>query len=153
MVSDQSTMTRQNTVMIGERARYVSGRPSTSPRGDSKSSVTAGHRQSEVERRAEYRIRTLIYGKLIIGDGLASLDCVVRDRSTGGAQVRVLGTEEPPPTVRLLLITEGLLFDATVVWRRGDKIGLAFSGHHDLRHDDDPSLTAVHALWMDVVQR
>jgi hypothetical protein len=146
-------MTRQNAVMIGERARDVSGRPSTGPGDDSKSSVTAGDRQSQVERRAEHRIRTLIYGKLIIDDGLASLDCVVRNRSAGGAQVRVLGAEEPPPTVRLLFITEGLLFDATVVWRRGDKIGLAFSGHHDLRHDDDPRLTAIHALWMDVAQR
>jgi hypothetical protein len=128
--------------MTDESARY----------DDLESSVTPVHQQTDVERRAEYRIRTLIYGKLIVGDGLANPDCVVRNRSTGGAQVRVLRGEALPPNVGLLLITEGLLFHATVVWRRGDKIGLAFNGHHDLRHDDDPRLTAVHALWMDLVQ-
>lgn len=136
--------------MIGENARYASGHPSTGPGDDSKSSVTAGHRPRDVERRSDYRIRTLVYGKIIIADGLASPDCVVRNRSIRGAQVRVLGTEELPPTVGLLLITEGLLLDATVVWRSGDKIGLAFSGHHDLRIDDDPSRSAVCALWRDL---
>jgi hypothetical protein len=146
-------MTRETAVMIGEHARYESGDPSTRPGEDSNSSATTGRRQSGLERRADDRIRTLVHGKLIIGDGLTSPDCVVRNRSIGGAQVRVLSAEELPLTVGLLLITEGLLFDATVVWRHGDKIGLAFSGQHDLRHDDDPSLSAVHALWMDLAQR
>jgi hypothetical protein len=146
-------MTRQTMVMLDESARSASGRPMVGLGDDSEASVTPAPRESGVERRAEYRIRTLVYGKLLIGDGLAGLDCVVRNRSIGGAQVRVLGAEELPPTVRLLLITEGLLFDATVLWRRGEMVGLAFAGHYDLRHDDDPSLTAVHALWMDLAHR
>jgi hypothetical protein len=98
-------------------------------------------------------MRTLVHAKLLIGKGLVSIDCVVRNRSIGGAEVRLLEPSDLPPTLGLMLITEGLLFDAKVSWRRGDKVGLLFTGHHNLRGDVDRSLSAVRVMWAKLAQR
>jgi hypothetical protein len=106
-----------------------------------------------VERRALYRARSLFAGKIIVGDGRMTADCVIRNLSARGAHVRISGAIELPRGVRLLLIKEGLLFDATVVWRSGDKTGLVFDGQHDLLRETDPALRGMRALWEDLRPR
>jgi hypothetical protein len=104
-------------------------------------------RRTGMVRRAAPRARSLLAGKIIIGDGRESHDCVVRNLSTKGARVRVAGAVNLPGTVGLLVVKEGLLFDAAIAWRRGDQIGLTFSGQHDLREDVDPAHRQARALW------
>jgi hypothetical protein len=98
-------------------------------------------------------VRALLSGKIIIGNGLMSPDCVIRDLSPGGARVRVPRTIELPSRVGLLVIKDGLLFDAIVAWRRDDEAGLAFSGQHDIRGDIDPAHRGVRALWAELTPR
>jgi hypothetical protein len=136
--------------MIRESAHDGFGDPSTDPSQQS-TSPTDANRPSQIERRADYRARTLVSAKLIIGDD--PVDCIVRNFSVRGAQVRVLGDLDLPSTLSLLLTSEGLLFEATVVWRAGDKAGLTFTRHYDLQCDDDPSRAAVRALWEDLAPR
>jgi len=121
--------------MIHESAHHGFGDTSTGPGED----VLEGLHRGRVERRAYRRARTLVVSKIVIADGLA--DCVVRNLSIRGAQVRVLGDVELPPAFGLLMTSKGLLFDATVVWRNGDKLGLTFCGRHDLHADTDPTDT------------
>jgi hypothetical protein len=136
-----------NSVMIRENAHDGFEEPSQ----HSPSSSMDGDRRSGAERRADYRARTLVAAKIVVGND--PVDCIVRNFSVRGAQVRVLGDRLLPTTVGLLLTSEGLLFDATIIWRKGDKLGVIFSGHYDLHHDDDPSRSAVRALWKDLATR
>jgi hypothetical protein len=98
-------------------------------------------------RRGDLRARSLLTGKIVIGDATVSHDCVVRNLSARGARVRLAGAVNLPGTVSLLVVREGLLFDATIAWRRGEQIGLAFTGQHDLRTDADPAHRGARALW------
>jgi hypothetical protein len=98
-------------------------------------------------RRAAPRARSLLTGKIIIGDGRESHDCVVRNLSATGAHVRIAGAVNLPGTVGLLVVKEALLFDAAIAWRRGDLIGLTFSAQYDLREDKDPAHRQARALW------
>jgi hypothetical protein len=98
-------------------------------------------------RRAAPRARSLLTGKIIVGDGRESHECVVRNLSAKGAQVRLAGAVNLPGSVGLLVVKEGLLFDAAIAWRRGEQIGLTFSGQHDLREDVDPTHRHARALW------
>ncbi|HXQ09450.1 MAG TPA: PilZ domain-containing protein [Caulobacteraceae bacterium] len=111
------------------------GESAAGPAHDSSASATDGDRRSGVERRADFRARTLVVGKVVIGETLT--DCIVRNLSVRGAQVRVPGAGELPPSIQILLPGEDLLFDATIVWRNGDKIGVSFTAHRDLRRDGD----------------
>ncbi|HEY3889547.1 MAG TPA: PilZ domain-containing protein [Caulobacteraceae bacterium] len=104
-------------------------------------------RRTGAVRRGGPRARSLLTGKIIIGDGRESHDCVVRNLSSKGARVRIGGAINLPGAVGLLVVKEGLLFDAAIAWRRGDQIGLTFSGRHDLRHDVDPAHRQARALW------
>ncbi|HEY5006528.1 MAG TPA: PilZ domain-containing protein [Caulobacteraceae bacterium] len=98
-------------------------------------------------RRAAPRARSLLTGKIIIGDGRESHECVVRNLSATGAHVRIAGAVNLPGTVGLLVVKEALLFDAAIAWRRGDQIGLTFSAQYDLREDRDPAHRQARALW------
>jgi hypothetical protein len=101
-----------------------------------------------VERRAMHRARALLSGKILVGNGSVSSDCVIRDLSVNGARVRISNAIGLPRTVTLLAIKDGLLFDATVIWRRGGELGLTFFARKDMRSDADPALRRVRALWM-----
>jgi len=79
-----------------------------------------------------------------------SADCVIIELSPHGARVRISSAVRLPPSVALLLISDGLLFDAMVAWRQGDATGLAFKGRHDLRTEDDPAYRSVRALWVEL---
>jgi len=105
------------------------------------------NRRAGVVRRGGPRARSLLTGKIIIGDGRESHDCVVRNLSAKGARVRIAGAVNLPGAVGLLVVKEALLFDAAIAWRRGDQIGLTFSGQHDLRDDVDPAHRGARALW------
>ncbi len=106
-----------------------------------------------VERRAAFRGRTLLSGKLIIGDSTISPDCLIRNLTDRGAHIRVSPAIKLPRTFGLLLIKEGMLFDATMVWRLDDKLGLTFSGRHDLRKDIGPERRGARALLAELSPR
>jgi hypothetical protein len=103
-------------------------------------------------RRRAHRARTLLAGKIIVAQGIIH-DCMIRDFSSSGARVRISAETGLPPRVSLLVIKEGLLFEADVAWRRSDETGLAFIGQYDLRRDVDPARKGVRTLWAQLVLR
>ncbi len=102
------------------------------------------------ERRAEPRIRTFLEGQIVSGDGFISVGCTIRDLSLTGARVTVSHEARLPPPVALMLLRDGLLFDAAVAWRRGDETGLVLKGQHDLYTDLAPVRRQVRALWVEL---
>ena len=133
--------------MDRDRQQTGLGRRSVDTGPIAEAGYKGAERRTGVVRRAGARARSLLTGKIVIGDGAVSHDCVIRNFSARGARVRLAGTINLPSAVALLVVKEGLLFDATVAWRRGEQIGLAFSGQHDLRTDVDPAHRGARALW------
>jgi hypothetical protein len=139
--------------MIGESAPSGFGRRSADPSPPESIVPAVEELRTGENRRIASRARTLLAGKIIIGKGLISPDCVIRDLSLSGARVRISAETDLPPRVRLLAIKEGLLFEANVAWRRGDQTGLAFVGQCDLHGDVDPARSGVRALWAQLADR
>ena len=133
-------------VMDKDRQQPGLGRRSADIGPKAAAGYTGVERRATV-RRANPRARSLLTGKIVIGDGDVSHDCVVRNLSAKGARVRMAGAINLPSTFSLLVVREALLFDASIAWRRGEQIGLAFSGQHDLRTDVDPAHRGARALW------
>ena len=80
-------------------------------------------------RRIEQRHRVLKKATVYSNDGLFSIDCVVRDLSSGGARITVAGEFCIVPDNLTLLITQtGEKFTAEKRWQRGGDVGLMFSG-------------------------
>jgi hypothetical protein len=76
-----------------------------------------------------------------------SVDCGIRNLSENGAQVRVPPQQPLPSELTLLHISEGLAFDASITWRRGDLIGLRFTARHNLKDGADDDFRSLRAVW------
>jgi PilZ domain len=139
-------MARENGAMADSRTHSNLGRRSNDLGKPDRQYVEA-ERRTGVVRRSGARARSLLSGKLVIDGGRISFDCVIRNMSSRGARVELAPSIELPATVGLLIVREGLLCDAKVVWRRNGETGLTFHGRHDLRRDADPARRGIRALW------
>lgn len=100
------------------------------------------------ERRSVPRQRTLLRARVCFGPHHAiTVDCGIRNLSEHGAQVRLPPQQPLPGDLTLLHVTEGLAFDASVIWRRGDLVGLRFKGRHNLKGDVSDDLKSLRAIW------
>jgi diguanylate cyclase (GGDEF)-like protein len=78
-------------------------------------------------RRRERRDRVLFRGRIVLHDGLSTIDCVIRDLSPHGARVTVEDQAVPPRAFSLVILDTGRVFDAIRRWQHGQSIGLEFS--------------------------
>jgi hypothetical protein len=100
------------------------------------------------DRRDQPRAVARLAGKLISADGFLHPDCTVLDLSVNGARVQISAIIRLPPPAALLLVEEGLLFDAAIAWRRGNETGLVFTSRHDLSDGEPPERPGLRDLWM-----
>ena len=100
-------------------------------------------------RRAR-RQRTLMACRIVYGDALIVVEGVIRDLSESGAKVRLGSLSPLPQRVKLLAVKEGRLYDAKIVWRRGEEIGLHFG---DSLKMDDVADATVKALRKNVLAK
>ena len=100
------------------------------------------------DRRDGVRVAARLAGKLISADGFLHPDCIVLDLSLNGARVQISSIIRLPPPAALLLIEEGLLFDAAIAWRRGNETGLVFTSRHDLSESEPAERPGLRDLWM-----
>ena len=78
-------------------------------------------------RRRDRRDRVLFRGKIILDDGVSTIDCVIRDLSSRGARVTVQDHAVIPRMLSLLVIDTGRSFAAIRRWQRGQTVGLEFA--------------------------
>jgi hypothetical protein len=104
-------------------------------------------RRTGLVRRTGARARSLFTGKLIVGDGELSVDCVIRNLSSRGARVVLSRAIDLPAEVCLLILREDLLCEASVSWRNGEQTGLTFTARYDLKRDHDPARSRIRAIW------
>jgi|SRR5215217_334736 len=110
------------------------------------------------QRRRAERKRSLLAGKLSNADSSLTVDCTIRDLSDTGALVELVSPELLPKALRLLVIKEGVVRDAEVVWRRGNRMGLSLGERHDLRETSEKDLTdkqlrVLRAIWSHMALR
>ena len=58
-----------------------------------------------------------------------------------------------PAKLHLVQVTEGIAWDAEVIWRRGVRIGLRLGARHDLRETTEKQLRALRAIWSQMALR
>lgn len=109
--------------------------------------------ENSAERRSAARRRTLLAGRLAYGDPVVTLSCGIRNLSATGAQIELEGFILLPPSFRLLLAREGVAYDATIVWRSGLRMGLAFGDAHDLQDPVDQQIRGLQAIWKEMALR
>jgi hypothetical protein len=109
--------------------------------------------QRAVERRSAPRQRTLLAGRVSYGDPAIVIACGIRNLSSVGANIELEGAVLLTPPFRLLLAREGVAYDATIIWRRGPRIGLALGVAHDLRESVDLQIRMLQAIWKEMALR
>ena len=88
-------------------------------------SILANQTVTHLERRHR-RMRVLKGAQLRFRNKLVSIDCTMRDLSTGGARLRLSGPTGLPDSFDLKINGTSECFPARLVWRRGNDIGVSF---------------------------
>jgi hypothetical protein len=76
-------------------------------------------------KRAAQRHRTLKGARIVVNDGFSTFQCMVRNLSETGAQLRVASVIGIPDTFQLVL-DDKRSFNCTVAWRRETELGVSF---------------------------
>ena len=79
------------------------------------------------EKRQVHRRRTLKAARVILSDW-STMDCMIRDMSTGGAHLRFGATVVLPASFRLHMLAEGTMVPVNLLWQRGLSAGVALAG-------------------------
>jgi hypothetical protein len=78
------------------------------------------------EKRRSQRQRVLKSGKIAYGGGSIVVDCTIRNLSDSGARLQVPTSVAIPDRFEFTETATGKRCTATVMWRKGDMIGIRF---------------------------
>jgi hypothetical protein len=78
------------------------------------------------EQRATPRVRSYLAGKVLFPNGISTMDCAVRDISSGGARLLVSSTVGLLGHFRLHIPQRELTYDVRVRWIAQREIGVSF---------------------------
>lgn len=82
--------------------------------------------QRSSEKRSGARSRMLKGGVIAFSGRHATIPCVVRDMSEGGARLQVAQGASVPDTFELIVELDGLEAQCLVVWRKPQEVGVGF---------------------------
>jgi hypothetical protein len=77
-------------------------------------------------KRGSPRQRVLKSGKIVFAGGSISVDCTIRNLSEAGARLQIPTTVAIPDRFTLVDAHARTRREATVIWRKGDQIGVRF---------------------------
>ena len=115
--------------------------------GDKVGPMSSSSAPRPIERRRSQRQRALLTGKLATEGASITIDCVIRNLSDSGALVETSSPHLIPKELHLVHVREGVAWDAKVIWRRGNRLGLELQGRHDLRETTERQLKALRLVW------
>lgn len=92
------------------------------------------------ERRRSGRSRTLLGATIIFRDGTATVPCLVRNRTENGTQLEIPANQLIPKRFYLVTAKDGQVYEAELVWKKANRIGVAIG------RIVDPSTANVKAL-------
>jgi hypothetical protein len=79
----------------------------------------------DIDARRTQRNRVLDTGLLRFGD--MSISCSIRNVSSGGLALDVGSQSGIPDQFTLIVVAEKKIYSCNVIWRKGRRIGVAFS--------------------------
>ena len=79
-----------------------------------------------VEKRKAARSRTLLGGVIAFNNRASTMDCQVRNLSTGGAKVTFNNTAAVPDQFDLKIARKERSFRARMIWRAPNEAGVTF---------------------------
>ena len=79
------------------------------------------------DRRSERRQKVLKEGKVLLSERV-SIDCLVRDISSGGARLEFFAPVNLPREFRLRIVSADLTVPAAIAWERQLEAGVRFTG-------------------------
>ena len=106
-----------------------------------------------IEARRALRARTFYGGRIVYRDGAYSVDCIVRDFSGDGACIELPAARLVAKRFYLLTLKQEIAYDAEVVWRHSELIGLKFIGTIDLARSKVKELGFLKRFWLELVPR
>ena len=80
------------------------------------------------DKRNIRRQRVLKEGRIVTFDNQSIVNCTVRDLSATGARLKCGDQASVPSEFRLQVGNERTMRPAQTVWRRGNEIGIIFTG-------------------------
>lgn len=83
---------------------------------------------NNANRRDSARVRTLLRGCIYFNDRSAAADCLIRDLSDTGARLELSENVVIPYLIDLYIPKREETLRASVQWRHGDLVGIAFIG-------------------------
>ncbi len=86
----------------------------------------AGDDARDENRRIEHRNRVFKRGRIILGDGFSTMDCVIRDLSIRGARISLEDQVTLPQRFSFSVMENGATYPAVRRWQRGRSIGIEF---------------------------
>ena len=84
-----------------------------------------------VEKRKAARSRTLLGGVIAFNNRASTMDCQVRNLSTGGAKVTFNNTTAVPDQFDLKIARKERSFRARMIWRTPNEAGIAFLSEYN----------------------
>lgn len=78
--------------------------------------------------RIARRQRVLKDGKIVFNNNSSVVDCTIRDMSETGGRIICRHQAAVPGDCSLVTLSENLIRDVKVIWRRGDQLGIRFTG-------------------------
>ena len=83
---------------------------------------------TEQRARKEQRRRVLKDGKIVSPTLHGAIDVRIRDLSPSGALLDIELATSIPPAFGLLVVSESKIYPAVTRWRKGDRMGVEFTG-------------------------
>lgn len=96
------------------------------------------------ERRARPRHKTLIKGRIYFNNRLSSMDCIIREIGDDGCRLEFSENVALPDVFELDLPTKDEYFQAHVIWRRSNSIGISWTPERRLNPRGDSAATEYH---------
>jgi len=78
-----------------------------------------------MDKRRAPRIRSLLQARVVYNNGLASLDCVIRNQSPGGMRLSISQAVLLPDEFDLHIPKKNEVHRVRLTWRRAEEIGVA----------------------------
>ena len=101
--------------------------------------LESDRRESPDNRRRARRYRVLISGLVVHADFGASVPCIIRNLSEGGAGISIDDSWKAPETFWLVRIAERLACEAAPAWQHGAFAGLRLGPGFDLADRENPT--------------
>jgi PilZ domain len=97
-----------------------------------------------IERRANPRHKTFIKARIYFNNRLSSMDCIVREVSEHGSRLEFSEKVALPDVFELYLPNKDEYFQAHVMWRKGNNIGITSTPETTLNQRAESSRTDYH---------